>query len=42
VFSVDISTPLNTVEHNELSYEVAVVVPEPQLVDDSRWLRPSP
>jgi len=34
VFSVDVTTPLNSVVHNELSYEVAVVVPEPQLVDD--------
>ena len=35
VLSVDVTTPLNSVKHNELSYEVEVVVPEPQLMDDS-------
>jgi hypothetical protein len=35
MFNVDVTTQLNSVEHIELSYEVAVVVHKPQLVNDS-------
>jgi len=35
VVGVDVMTPLNSVEHSKLFYEVVVIVPEPQLVDDS-------